>query len=461
MLRPTNRSQFYIEWFRFPLPAFWELAVMLRATTVWALLVWGGLVSSALTADRLPNVVVIVADDLGLEGVQSYGGLSYETPNINALAAEGMRFTHCFSNPLCSPSRAQLLTGRYPFRNGITRVIYQPENHREFLDPKQETSFATLLKKAGYATAIAGKWQVSFLHERDTLNAHGFDEYQMWQIFHESKKTSRYADPTMRQNGKVLQAELHGKYGPDVNVDFLIDFMRRHKDEPFLVYYTALLPHYPWEPTPDSGVPLQTAEGDGNPKYMPDMVAYLDKQVGQLVATLEELKLRDNTLVLFVADNGTDRRIISRWTNGMVTRNVPGGKGTMTDAGTRVPLIANWPGVIAAGKVNDDLVDLSDLLPTLVELTGASLPAKPIDGRSFLPQLRGEPGNPRSWIHVQDKQQRYLRNRDYILTWQGQLRPVVETGQPKAAVTKPPYNPQQEQARSQLRKAQQELRESN
>lgn len=434
---------------------------MLRVTAVWALLVCVCLISSGLAAERPPNVVVIVADDLGLEGVQSYGGLSYKTPNIDALAAQGIRFTHCFSNPLCSPSRAQLLTGRYPFRNGITRVIYQPENHREFLDPTQETSFATLLKKAGYATAIAGKWQVSFLHERDTLNAHGFDEYQMWQIFHEGKKTSRYADPTMRQNGKVLQAELQGKYGPDVNVAFLIDFMRRHKDEPFLVYYTALLPHYPWEPTPDSEVPLQAAEGDGNPKYMPDMVAYLDKQVGQLVAALEELKLRDNTLVLFVADNGTDRRITSRWTNGMVTRNVPGGKGTMTDAGTRVPLIANWPGVIAAGKVNDDLVDLSDLLPTLVELTGASLPAKPIDGRSFLPQLRGEPGNPRSWIHVQDKQQRYLRNRDYILTWQGQLRPVVETGQPKAAAIKPPYDPQQEQARTQLKKAQQGLHESN
>ncbi|RCS40593.1 arylsulfatase A [Bremerella cremea] len=427
---------------------------MLRVSTVLALLVWAVLVLPGQAAERLPNVVVIVADDLGLEGVQAYGGLSYQTPNIDALAEKGMRFTHCFSNPLCSPSRAQLLTGRYPFRNGIKRVIYQPENHREFLDPTQETSFATLLKQAGYATAIAGKWQVSFLHERDTVPAHGFDEYQMWQIFHEGKKTSRYADPTMRQNGKVLQTELKGKYGPDVNVAFLCDFMRRHQDQPFLVYYTALLPHYPWEPTPDSKDDLQPATGDGDRKYMPDMVAYLDKQVGQLVATLEELKLRENTLVLFVADNGTDRRVVSRWSNGTVTRNVPGGKGTMTDAGTRVPLIANWPGVIAAGKVNDDLIDLSDLLPTLVELTGAPLPSKPIDGHSFLPQLRSEPGSPREWIHVQDKQLRYLRNRDFILTWQGQLRPVVEIGQPKASVISPPYNSQQKQAHIQLMEAQ-------
>lgn len=428
-----------------------------RVLPLFTFLITTCLVSLGQSAERPPNVLVIVADDLGLECVQSYGGLSYETPNIDALAEKGMRFTHCFSNPLCSPSRAQLLTGRYPFRNGITRVIYQPENHREFLDPTQETSFATLLKKAGYATAIAGKWQVSFLHERDTLNAHGFDEYQMWQIFHDGQKTSRYANPTMRQNGKVLQAELKGKYGPDANVAFLIDFMRRHKDEPFLAYYTALLPHYPWEPTPDSEEPLRAADGDGDKKYMPDMVAYLDKQVGQLVAALEELKLRDNTLVIFVADNGTDRRITSKWSNGIETRNAVGGKGTMTDAGTRVPLVANWPGVIAAGKVNHDLIDLSDLLPTLVELTGASLPAKPIDGRSFLPQLRGEPGDPRSWIHVQDKQQRYVRNRDFIFTWQQQLRPVVETGQAKAATIKSPYSASQAEAAQQLKLAQQQI----
>ncbi|WP_158262397.1 MULTISPECIES: sulfatase-like hydrolase/transferase [Pirellulaceae] len=428
-----------------------------RVLPLFTFLITTCLVSLGQSAERPPNVLVIVADDLGLECVQSYGGLSYQTPNIDALAEKGMRFTHCFSNPLCSPSRAQLLTGRYPFRNGITRVIYQPENHREFLDPTQETSFATLLKKAGYATAIAGKWQVSFLHERDTLNAHGFDEYQMWQIFHDGQKTSRYANPTMRQNGKVLQAELKGKYGPDANVAFLIDFMRRHKDEPFLAYYTALLPHYPWEPTPDSEEPLRAADGDGDKKYMPDMVAYLDKQVGQLVAALDELKLRDKTLVIFVADNGTDRRITSKWSNGIETRNAVGGKGTMTDAGTRVPLVANWPGVIAAGKVNHDLIDLSDLLPTLVELTGASLPAKPIDGRSFLPQLRGEPGDPRSWIHVQDKQQRYVRNRDFIFTWQQQLRPVVETGQPKAATIKSPYNASQAEAAQQLKFAQQQI----
>ncbi|MBI1373795.1 MAG: sulfatase-like hydrolase/transferase [Phycisphaera sp.] len=391
---------------------------------------------SARAADR-PNIVVILADDLGVECVNSYGGTSYHTPNIDALGASGIRFTHCFANPLCSPSRAQLLTGRYPLHNGIKRVIYDFEKHREFLDPAKETSFANLLHNAGYHTAIAGKWQVEFLHERDHVNAFGFDEYAMWQIFVDGHKTSRYADPTLRRNGVVVQDELRGKYGPDVQLDFLLDFVRRHREGPFLMYYTAQLPHYPWEPTPDSGVPLKRAEdGLGDKKYFPDMVAYLDKQVGVIVATLEELKLRDKTLVIFVADNGTDRRITSAWSGDNVTRHAQGGKGTMTDAGTRVPLVASWPGVIQPGRVCDDLVDLSDMLPTLVEIGGASPSPNPINGRSFAPQLRGETGTPRMWIHAQNMEDRLVRNRDYILTNKGQLRPVVGIGEKPAAALK-------------------------
>lgn len=423
------------------------MSTSFRLACLWLLLSLGGVLNAA---ERPPNIVVILADDLGVEGVGAYGGLSYKTPNIDDLAAGGVRFTHCFSNPYCSPSRAQLLTGRYPFRNGITRVIYEPREHREFLDPASETSFAKLLQQAGYATAIAGKWQVSFLHERDTVGDHGFDEYQMWQIFHEGEKTSRYASPTLRQNGQVRQTDLKGKYGPEENVAFLIDFMRRHRDRPFLVYYTALLPHYPWEPTPDSNIPLRPADGVGDKKYMPDMVAYLDKQVGQLMAALEELQLRENTLVLFAADNGTDRRITSRWTDGQTTRNVVGGKGTMTDAGTRVPLIANWPGTTPAGKVNNDLIDLSDVLPTLVELAGAKTAPQAIDGRSFLPQIKGQPGKPRTWVHVQDKGQRYVRSRDFILTQQGQLRPVVEIGQRPAPPLKGPLGDSQQTAKNDL-----------
>jgi arylsulfatase A len=220
------------------------------------------------------------------------------------------------------------------------------------------------------------------------------------------------------------------------------------------VYYTCLLPHYPWEPTPDSGVPLKpAADGVGDrQRYMGDMVAYLDKQVGQLVATLESLGLRQNTVVIFVSDNGTDQRVISDWSDGSVQRKVRGGKGTMTDAGTRVPLIVNWPGRIKPGQVVDDLIDLSDLMPTLLDLAGVT--DKPaLDGRSFAPQLRGEPGTPRRWIHVQDQQQRHVRDLQFILTHQGELRPVVGIGEKRADPIRGELTPEQAAAREALQAA--------
>lgn len=412
-----------------------------------------GLIPGAAGAADKPNIVFIVADDLGLECVGAYGGLSYKTPNLDRLAAGGLRFSHCFSNPLCSPSRGQLLTGRYPLHNGIQRVIYDFKNHREFLDPQREVTFARLLKQAGYATAIAGKWQLSFLHQRDTLRDHGFDEYQCWQIFHDGEKTSRYADPTLRQNGQV--ATRPGRYGPDENLAFLIDFIKRHRDQPFCAYYTCLLPHYPYEPTPDSGVPLKkAADGGGDhQRYFPEMVAYLDKQVGQMVAALDQMGLRDKTLILFVGDNGTDQRITSKWTDGQVTRDVRGGKGTMTDAGTRVPLIANWPGVIAPGRVSDQLVDFSDLMPTIIQVAGAGDSPNPINGLSFLPTLRGQPMTGRSWIHIQDHDNRQVRNRDYIYNTNHRLRPVVEIGRKRAQPFDAPLTSEQQAARQQLEKA--------
>ena len=128
-----------------------------------------------------PNIVVILADDLGIECLSSYGGKSHKTPNLDKLTSQGMRFTHCFSNPYCSPSRASLLTGRYPFKNGLKRVIFDPKAHANIYLHIDQPSFARQLKQAGYTTAIAGKWQLSLLHQRNTINDFGFDEYQCWQ----------------------------------------------------------------------------------------------------------------------------------------------------------------------------------------------------------------------------------------------------------------------------------------
>ncbi len=386
-----------------------------------------------------PNIVVILADDLGIECLKSYGGTSHETPNIDELARQGMRFTRCFSNPFCSPSRASLLTGRYPFKNGLKTVLHSRAQENLYLHPDQP-SFARQLKQAGYATGLAGKWHLSLLHKHNTIRDFGFDQYQSWQIFDEKgRKTTRYHQPHLNRNGTIIADEVKERYGPEVNLEFLLDFMKTNaaKKQPFLAYLTTVLPHYPWEPTPDSaekGYRQPDPEHKGDLKYFPDMVAYLDKNVGRVLRTLDELGIADNTIVMFLADNGTDRDLVNLWGDGVKVR---GGKGTLTDRGTHVPLLVRWPGHIQAGSKCDDLIDFSDFLPTLCELAGAPLPAVEIHGRSFAPQLLGKPGNPREWIHIQHEGQRQVRNSEYMLNNKGRLQRVVELGGKPAEAADP------------------------
>jgi arylsulfatase A len=375
-----------------------------------------------------PNLVVILADDLGIECLSTYGGKSHATPNIDKLRAQGMRFNHCFSNPFCSPSRASLLTGRYPFKNGLKEVLHSQRQEETHLSP-QQPSFPRQLKSAGYATAIAGKWHVSLLHKHNTITAFGFDTYQVWQIFDgEGEKRRRFWTPHINRNGTVIADEIKTRYGPDLDTEFLLDFVRHNakRKQPFFAYLTTCLPHYPWEPTPDSkrqGYVAPTTEHKGDPKFSPDMIAYLDKQVGMLMKELDDLGIADNTVVMFLSDNGTDRDLTNVWGDG---NRIQGGKGSMTDRGTRVPLIVRWPGRINAGSNCADLVDFSDFSPTFCDLTGAPLPEEELHGRSFAPQLSGKPGKPREWVHIQDKEQRHLRSREFILTRKGGFSPVTE-----------------------------------
>lgn len=281
-----------------------------------------------------PNIVIVLADDLGVECLSSYGGTSHETPNLDKLASQGMRFTRCFSNPLCSPSRASLLTGRYPFRNGLKIVIFDEKNHAETRLRPEEPSFARQLKQAGYSTAIAGKWQLEFLHQRNSVHEFGFDEYQLWQIFRPDKsKTRRYHTPYFNRNGTIIADAIKDRYGPEVNVEFLTEFIKKKAEqkEPFLAYHTSLLPHFPWEPTPDSedqDYRSPCAVHSGDPKYFPDMVKYLDKNVGRLMDALDELGIADNTVFIFLADNGTQAQLRNQWGDG---KTIQGGKGSMTD----------------------------------------------------------------------------------------------------------------------------------
>ena len=335
-------------------------------------------------AERKPNLILILADDLGYECLGSYGSTSYKTPVLDKLAATGVRFTQCYVQPLCTPTRVGLMTGLSNARNYI-RFGY--------MDPRAVT-FANLLKPAGYATCIAGKWQLG--QDPELPRKFGFDEFCLWQ---HTRRPPRYVNPGLEINGVAKDYE-NGEYGPDLVNDYVLDFIQRKKDEPFFLYYPMILTHAPYMATPDSKDWDPKAKGEvGGMKsgeHFADMVAYTDKLTGKLLAKLDALGIRDNTLVLFVGDNGTGRGTRSMLGDKLVI----GGKGTTTETGMHVPLIASWPGKAAAGKVCNDLVDSTDFVPTLLAAAGVTAPkGTKFDGRSFLPQVRGEAGTPRDWIY--------------------------------------------------------------
>ena len=334
-------------------------------------------------APAKPNIILILADDLGYETIGANGGTSYKTPVLDQLAASGARFTHCYAQPLCTPTRVQLMTGRSNARNYINFGT---------LDP-QAVTFGNLFQKAGYATCIAGKWQLG--HDLELPTKFGFDENCLWQ---HNRRPPRYANPGLEING-VRKDYTNGEYGPDLVNDYALDFITRHKAKPFFLYYPMMLTHDPYQPTPDSKAWDPKAQGEQVNRaaaHFGDMVAYMDKLIGKLLTKLDEHGLRENTLVLFLGDNGTGAGTRSM----MGERPVIGKKGRTVDAGMHVPLIANWPGRIGKGTVCGDLVDTTDFLPTICAAGGVKIagPEK-LDGRSFYPQLRGEKGQPREWIY--------------------------------------------------------------
>ncbi|MEX2212609.1 MAG: sulfatase-like hydrolase/transferase [Phycisphaeraceae bacterium] len=338
---------------------------------------------AALRAADRPNIILIMTDDMGIECIGAHGGTSYPTPHLDKLAKEGMRFDMCYAQPLCTPTRVQLMTGLYNVRNYIRFGL---------LDPKQ-TTFAQLFKKAGYVTGICGKWQLG--GDPGIVKHFGFDESCLWQ---HTRRPPRYANPGLEYNG-VEKDFSSGEYGPDLVNQFAIDFVTRHKDKPFFLYYPMILPHDPYQPTPDSADWDPKAVGEKvnqKVKHFGEMVTYSDKLVGKLDAALAKLGLREKTLLIFIGDNGTGKGASSK----MGDRVVPGGKGSSKDNGMHVPMIVSWPGTIKPAGVSNDLIDSTDFLPTICEAAGVKIPdtLKP-DGRSFLPQLKGEKGNPREWIY--------------------------------------------------------------
>ncbi len=372
------------------------------------------LAARAFPADK-PNIVFILADDVADQALGCYGGTSYQTPRIDALAQAGVRFRHCYSMPVCHPSRIAIMTGRYPFRSGRPQWGTFPRNI-------ESASIGNAMRKSGYATAIAGKWQLTLLRdEPDHPGRLGFDR---WSLFgwHEGP---RYYRPLIYEDGKV-RSDVNDRYGPDVYVDLLVDFMRENRDKPFFAFYSMALAH---DVTDDVGTPPPLGPQGHYDSYKL-MVENMDERVGRLVDAVDELGIRERTLFLFTADNGTPKSYYFTAEGGKMFKQpielvwngqrVKGGKGELTDGGTRVPLVANWPGKLAPGQVVDDLVDFSDWFPTFVDLAGGTVPSG-LDGVSLADRLRGGAASPRPWAFAAGNSARWVRTQRWKLYDDGRL----------------------------------------
>tara|TARA_R110002096_G_scaffold16106_21_gene55116 strand:- start:6125 stop:7477 length:1353 start_codon:yes stop_codon:yes gene_type:complete len=339
---------------------------------------WLTIASFGFAAKR-PNIILIMADDMGYECVSANGSRMYQTPHIDALAASGMRFENAHSQPICTPSRVQIMTGIYNNKNYIKFGLLDPE----------ATTFGNLLRDAGYKTCIAGKWQLQGGFEG--VKNFGFDRHCLWQL---TRRPSRYPNPGLEIDGEEKDFK-NGEFGPHLVSDYICDFLTEHKssEDPFFVYYPMIEPHWPFLPTPGSEDwdPTMWRNQKNEPggykdqKYWDLMVTLTDNMVGKVVAKLDELGLRENTLVIFTCDNGTYTGVKSTFADG----EYPGGKGTPKDNGTHVPFVVSWPGTTGANQVREELVDFSDLLPTLVDAAGAEIPGN-LDGHSLIPLFKGD-----------------------------------------------------------------------
>lgn len=350
------------------------------------------------SSGQKPNILFILVDDLGKEWISSYGADGITTPGIDRLAETGISFENFYSMPQCTPTRVTFLTGQYPFRHGWINHWDVPRwGGGAHFDERLNPCLPVEMKKAGYKTCVAGKWQIDdFRVEPDAMEKAGFDSYLMWTGYEAGNPPSaeRYHDPYIYTNGS--SKTIHGKFGPDLFRDQIIEFIRSNKDHPMFIYYPMVLTHTPFVNTPDESAP------DKLGKHIA-MVHYTDKITGQLIQVLEQEGIRDNTIIIWTTDNGTTGGITGRLHN----HSVRGGKGSTREAGICAPLIISWQGTAAAGIRSEALLDMTDFYPTFLELAGldqgevsaSHFKRQIIDGKSFKELLVGKKrSSPRDWI---------------------------------------------------------------
>lgn len=348
------------------------------------------LTKGVVIGEERPNIIFIMVDDLGKDWINCYGGDNIQTPYIDQLAKEGMKFHNAWSMPQCTPTRATLLTGQYPWRSGWVNHWDVPRWGVGYFDWKLNPSFSQALKKAGYTNAISGKWQINdFRLEPDAMKKHGFDEWCLWTGYETGVKASalRYWHPYV--NTRAGSRTYSGEFGPDIYNQFLVEFIKGHVNKPWCVYYPMALTHGPLVHTPD-----ETRAEKTYPRFKA-MIRYMDKLVGQIVRAVDESGQAEKTLIIFTTDNGSPGVMGTR---GGIKPS--GGKASRFEGGVCQPFIARWKGIIKPNSETDELLDFSDLYPTFLELAGAQKPdGHQIDGHSFAGLIRNEKDyQPRKWI---------------------------------------------------------------
>jgi len=338
-----------------------------------------------------PNIIFIMVDDLGKEWISCYGSESIKTLNIDKLAETGMQFHNAYSMAQCTPTRTSLLTGQYPYKTGWINHWDVPRWGVGYFDWEKYTTFASVMQSAGYRTAAAGKWQINdFRIEPEAMKKHGFDDWCMWTGGEGTNPPSgkRYYDAYINtpEGSKTYNEE----FGPDVFTDFIIDFMKQNKENPMMIYYPMVLTHLPLTTTPDE------PSVEGIEEAFPAMVRYTDKIVGKLVGAIDDLGIRENTIIIFTTDNGSPGKVIGV-RNGVPTR---GAKAKTTEPGLCQPFIVNCPGRVPEGVESNALTAFVDILPTFAELGGATLPTGvELDGKSIANVILGQDTEgPHQWI---------------------------------------------------------------
>lgn len=359
------------------------MKTILRLFPVFLLVVGASLAAHA--ASRQPNIVIIFTDDQGYADVGAFGAKGFKTPNLDRLAREGVKFTNFHvAQPVCSASRAALLTGCYPNRIGIHGALGPLAKHGIH---ENETTLAELLKQKGYATGMAGKWHLGRPTQFLPVH-HGFDEYfglpysnDMWPSHPEARRGT-YPPLPLIEGDQVIDSEVTPADQPNLTTWYTeraVKFIERNKDRPFFFYLAHSMPH----------VPLFVSDkfkGKSKQGLYGDVIMEIDWSVGEIMRTLKQHKLDDNTLVIFTTDNGP---WLSYGNHAGSARPLREGKGTNWEGGTRVPCFMRWPGKIPRGKTSDAMLMTIDLLPTIAKLTDTELPKHQIDGLDVWPLITG------------------------------------------------------------------------